>query len=145
MLILRDIFIWGRPVYLSCVLCCFYSWEQPTRSLPWWEMEVGLFGKFYAQKKFGVQVSTQSHNFFFLFFFFWWVGGSYVYFLFSFTLILSRAAAKHHSNVMPCNSSPRKSLWLHLKTCGQWSGRWFWLFQTSLNEKDAGGYQHLCL
>jgi len=33
MLILRDIFIWGRPVYLF-ILCCFSSWEQATSSLP---------------------------------------------------------------------------------------------------------------
>lgn len=111
-LIFRDKYLFGAVLFIYPVLLFFLDqWEQTTSSFPCWEMKVGLFNKLSAQKNFGVLVSTQGHTLFL----------SYDCFLRTFTLIFSSSAAKQHSNVLVCDSSPRESQWAHLKT---WSVAW---------------------
>lgn len=108
-LIFRDKYLFGAVLFIYPVLFFFLDqWEQTTSSFPCWEMKVGLFNNLSAERRLGSWFPPGVTLFFL----------HYDCFLLTFTVI---SAAKQHSIVLVCNSSPRESQWAHLK---MWSVAW---------------------
>lgn len=101
---------------LSClfILCCFSSWTSGNKQqvhfhVGKWRLDFSISSL--PKRRLGSWFPPGATLIFL----------PYDCFLLTFTVIFSSSAAKQHSNVLVCNSSPRESQWAHLK---MWSVAW---------------------